>query len=310
MERVINTILKNIAKENNYTFETYAHDWIVRITNGNKRLTTYGYIMQGIDSVSQMICRDKSALCEVLKRNNIPAIEHCLHLGKKKQKIYLEKEIGLDDIYEFFDKYGQLVIKDNNGGSGIDVYLIRKKEDIDKVCSTLLNKDKDIAISPYFDAEDEYRIVVYKNEPQIVFKKQRPNVVGNGKDTIEILMKEKYGKLFEVDEWIDLNYVPKTDEKVTLRWMHNLKYGANAVSLDDEEKRKQLFDLAKKVAKVVGIKFASVDIMDRNGELMVLEVNSGVTLEKFARTSEENYKKVEELYKKIVFEVLQWNWYM
>ena len=60
-----------------------------------------------------------------------------------------------------------------------------------------------------------------------------------------------------------------------------------------------------KVATVVGIKFASIDIMDRNGELVVLEVNSGVTLEKFARTSEDNYKKVEELYRKIVFEVLE-----
>ena len=54
MERVINTILKNIAKENNYTYETYSHDWIVRLTNKDKRLTTYGYIMQGIDSVSQI----------------------------------------------------------------------------------------------------------------------------------------------------------------------------------------------------------------------------------------------------------------
>ena len=310
MERVINTILKNIAKENNYTYETYSHDWIVRLTNKDKRLTTYGYIMQGIDSVSQMICRDKSALSEILKRNNIPAIEHNLHLGKKKQKIYLEKEIGIEDIYEFFDKYGPLVIKDNNGGSGIDVYLVRKKEDIEGVCSKLLNKDKDIAISPYFDAEDEYRIVMYKHEPQIVFKKQRPNIVGNGKDTVSFLMQEKYGKVFEVDEWIDLNSVPKNGEKTTLRWMHNLKYGANAVSLEDEDKKQKLFDLATKVSKVVGIKFASVDIMDRNGELLVLEVNSGVTLEKFARTSEENYKKVEKLYKKIVAEVLQWNWFM
>ena len=88
MERVINTILKNIAKENNYKYETYSHDWIVRLSNKEKRLTTYGYIMQGIDSVSQMICRDKSALYEILNKNNIPAIKHILHLGKKKQNIY------------------------------------------------------------------------------------------------------------------------------------------------------------------------------------------------------------------------------
>ena len=118
-------------------------------------------------------------------------------------------------------------------------------------------------------------------------------------------MKEKYNKVFEIDEWIDLNSCPKTGERVILRWMHNLKYGANAVSLDDEEKKEKLFKLATKVSKAVGIKFASVDIMDKNGELVVLEANSAVTLEKFARTSEENYKKVEELYNKIVFEVLQ-----
>ena len=307
MERVINTRLKKIAQENNYTYETFSHDWIVRMTNKDKRLTTYGYIMQGIDSVSQMICRDKSALSEMLIKHNIPAIEHNLHLGKKKQKIYLERELGLEDIYSAFDKYGKLVVKDNSGGSGIDVYLVTKKEQIDAVCTILLNKDKDIAFSPYLDAEDEYRIVVYKTQPQIVFKKQRPYIVGDGIKTVKILMKEKFGEKFEADEWIDLNSVPKNDEKVVLRWMHNLKHGANAVSLKDEEKKEKLFALAEKVAKTVGINFASVDIMDKNGELFVLEVNAGVTLEKFARTSEENYKKVEELYRKIVFEVLEWN---
>ena len=307
MERIINRVLKDIAKEKNYEYETFSHDWIVRLKNKDKMLTTYGYIMQGIDSVSQMICKDKSALYEILNKNNIPTIPHELYLGKKKQKIYLERELGLEDFYSAFEKYKKIVIKDNNGGSGIDVYLITKEEQIEPVGGGLLNKDKDIAISPYFDVEDEYRIVVYKSKPEIIFRKQRPNIVGNGVDTTEKLIKDKFGKVIEVDEWVDLKRVPKKDEKVVLRWMHNLKNGASAENIYDEEKKQKLFSLATKVAKVIGINFASIDIMDVDGEFKVLEVNSGVTLEKFARTSSENYKEVEKLYRKIVFEVLEWN---
>ena len=307
MERIINRVLKDIAKEKNYEYETFSHDWIVRLKNKDKMLTTYGYIMQGIDSVSQMICKDKSALYEILNKNNIPTIPHELYLGKKKQKIYLERELGLEDFYSAFEKYKKIVIKDNNGGSGIDVYLITKEEQIEPVVGGLLNKDKDIAISPYFDVEDEYRIVVYKSKPEIIFRKQRPNIVGNGVDTTEKLIKDKFGKVIEVDEWVDLKRVPKKDEKVVLRWMHNLKNGASAENIYDEEKKQKLFSLATKVAKVIGINFASIDIMDVDGEFKVLEVNSGVTLEKFARTSSENYKEVEKLYRKIVFEVLEWN---
>lgn len=305
MERVINIVLKNIAKEKNYEYETFSHDWIVRIKNKGKVLTTYGYIMQGIDSVSQKICRDKSALYEILNKNNIPAIPHELFLGKKKQKIYLGKELGLEDFYSAFEKYGDLVIKDNNGGSGIDVYKVSKKEQIESVVTKLLNKDKDVAISPYFNVEDEYRIIVYKSKPEIIFRKQRPNIVGNGIDTIHNLIKEKFGKIIEVDEWIDLDYVPKKDERVVLRWMHNLRNGASVEKIHDDEKREKLFSLASKVASIVGINFASIDIMDVDGEFKVLEVNAGVTLEKFARASSENYKKVEDLYRKIVFEVLE-----
>ena len=305
MERIINRVLKDIAKEKNYEYETFSHDWIVRLKNKNKMLTTYGYIMQGIDSVSQMICKDKSALYEILNKNNVPTIPHELYLGKKKQKIYLERELGLEDFYSAFEKYKKIVIKDNNGGSGIDVYLITKEEQIEPVVGGLLNKDKDIAISPYFDVEDEYRIVVYKSKPEIIFRKQRPNIVGNGVDTTEKLIKDKFGKVIEVDEWVDLKRVPKKDEKVVLRWMHNLKNGASAENIYDEEKKQKLFSLATKVAKVIGINFASIDIMDVDGEFKVLEVNSGVTLEKFARTSSENYKEVEKLYRKIVFEVLE-----
>ena len=305
MERIINRVLKDIAKEKNYEYETFSHDWIVRLKNKDKMLTTYGYIMQGIDSVSQMICKDKSALYEILNKNNVPTIPHELYLGKKKQKIYLERELGLEDFYSAFEKYKKIVIKDNNGGSGIDVYLITKEEQIEPVVGGLLNKDKDIAISPYFDVEDEYRIVVYKSKPEIIFRKQRPNIVGNGVDTTEKLIKDKFGKVIEVDEWVDLKRVPKKDEKVVLRWMHNLKNGASAENIYDEEKKQKLFSLATKVAKVIGINFASIDIMDVDGEFKVLEVNSGVTLEKFARTSSENYKEVEKLYRKIVFEVLE-----
>ena len=60
---------------------------------------------------------------------------------------------------------------------------------------------------------------------------------------------------------------------------------------------KKLSDLALMVTKSLNIIFASVDIIDVDNELLVLEVNSGVTLNKYILQNKDGYDKAYNLYK-------------
>jgi glutathione synthase/RimK-type ligase-like ATP-grasp enzyme len=58
--------------------------------------------------------------------------------------------------------------------------------------------------------------------------------------------------------------------------------------------------LACRVTSLLNIKFASVDIVEINNELLILEINSGVMLEKFSSFSKENYKIAKKIYEKVI----------
>ena len=58
--------------------------------------------------------------------------------------------------------------------------------------------------------------------------------------------------------------------------------------------------IALAAAKAVGVTFASVDVIKTQNGYSVLEINSGVMTENFARESEENYRTVKEIYREAV----------
>lgn len=305
MARVVYEILKDIACKRGYEMTTFCHDWIIKLSNGEKNFYTYGYICSGSDSVSQQFCKDKSSLYELLTKFGIDTVPHHLFMGLKKQEIYLEHKLDISEIVDFFKANGDIVVKDNNGGSGRDVYLIKSENQIEHIVEDLLIRDKDIAYCPYYDSECECRVVVYNGNADIMFSKERIYVLGDGQKTIRELIVEKFGKEIVVDKWIDLERIPQKEEKVVLSWMHNLRHGANPVDIVDDDFRGQLSEIACKVCKIIGIKFASVDILKVKDKLIVLEVNSALTLEKYAKTSKDNYQKVKNLYEKIVLDNLE-----
>jgi glutathione synthase/RimK-type ligase-like ATP-grasp enzyme len=64
-----------------------------------------------------------------------------------------------------------------------------------------------------------------------------------------------------------------------LNWRHNLDAGARPVLLEQGAAREACVALARRAAKAIGIRFASVDIVRVGGAWKVLEINSGVMME-------------------------------
>ncbi len=80
--------------------------------------------------------------------------------------------------------------------------------------------------------------------------------------------------------------------------MFNLGHGGLAVNYDlshDEQA------LAKQALKASGLRVASVDIATlSNGQQIIMEINSGITMEHYARQSRENFKITADSYLQIV----------
>jgi ribosomal protein S6--L-glutamate ligase len=84
-------------------------------------------------------------------------------------------------------------------------------------------------------------------------------------------------------------------------WKHNLGLGALPELIEQNE---MLSFLATRTVSVLGIRFASVDIAETEDGMKILEVNSGVMMERFSELSEENYWTAKEIYRKAVLKQL------
>lgn len=85
---------------------------------------------------------------------------------------------------------------------------------------------------------------------------------------------------------------------------HNLSAGSSVTDLPIE-KLEEFKKLTKDIVDIIGIRFASIDVIDHKDGLKVLEINSGVTLKRVALASEEWKEKCIESYKKALLKVVE-----
>jgi len=77
----------------------------------------------------------------------------------------------------------------------------------------------------------------------------------------------------------------------------NLVIGAKADPIP-AAKHQQILNLAQRAAREIGLRFGSVDTIETvDGELMVLEINSGVMAQHYVEQHPDDYPKVKEMYR-------------
>ena len=94
-----------------------------------------------------------------------------------------------------------------------------------------------------------------------------------------------------------LNRIPGAGERILLNWRHNLGQGARALPVRDEETRREVGLIARRVFEGLNVRFASVDVVETAEGLKVLEINSGVMMENFAGQDEESRQIAKEIYR-------------
>lgn len=306
-DRVLVKIIKDLSKELEFQVDFLCFGWLICIKKDDIRKYILGYDWELNTSTSQLIAKDKSACYEALNSNKIPSIEHKLYLGHQRQS-----QIGQNGNWASISTYAKennykIICKANMGTGGNDVFKINNQLELETIVHKLLLKYDSVCLCPTYNISREFRVIILDNTPQLIYEKIRPNIIGNGKSTVLELIQKQYSSLNIENFYLSgVNLLSILDYNITLElsWKHNLGKGAKPYIVTDSKLRDNLIEIAINAAKVININFASVDIVEYNNKLFVMEINSGVMMEFFAKESIENYDIAKSIYKKAIIKML------
>ena len=126
----VQSIIKEICEELNIDFKLISNNWVIVLEKENKKKYIVGYKFPLNDQTVGKICDDKYATYEIMKMNNIPVIEHFI----------IFQNYNKDEIIEYCQKYNfDVVVKDNYGTCGNNMYHITNKKDLFKIASNYNN---------------------------------------------------------------------------------------------------------------------------------------------------------------------------
>lgn len=289
-EKQFNRIIKQICQEKNIQYEELSDDWIIKLKKDNKNKFLVGYKFDLNTQATAEICNDKFALFAVLESEGIQVIKHNIIFKNEENK-----------LKKYFNDYNQdIVLKPNNGTCGNNVLHICDYNRLKDEYNRLINKCYSVDICPFYNIENEYRVIYLPNK-QHIYKKIKPIITGDGIHTVRELLidfnKEYFSKEenFKNDN-ISADYIPALGEIIEYEWRFNLSKGAKISNVDDKEKE-ILMGIVRKIVEVIGVKFVSIDIVKlTNDQYMVMEINSGVMMENLIKLEENGEQIAKDLY--------------
>jgi len=289
-EKQFNRIIKQICQEKNIQYEELSDDWIIKLKKDNKNKFLVGYKFDLNTQATSEICNDKFALYAVLESEGIQAIKHNIIFKNEESK-----------LNKYFNEYNNnVVLKPNNGTCGNNVLHICDFNKLKDEYNRLINKCYSVDICPFYNIENEYRIIYLPNK-QYIYKKIKPIITGDGIHTVRELLidfnKEYFSKEENLkNENVSADYIPASGEIIEYEWRFNLSKGAKISNVDDKEKE-ILIEIVRKIVEVIGVKFVSIDIVKlTNNQYMVMEINSGVMMENLIKLQENGEQIAKDLY--------------
>ena len=217
-------IMDEICKEKNIKQDIISYGWITKLQKENVSKYIICYQFDLNSAISYNIAGDKFATFEVLKSSNIPTIEHRMIFNPQTRTKYYQNKF-LNEAKELLKQNNnKLVIKANDSCKGKDVHFCSNDEEIESVVEKLFESNNDtLSACPYIDISYEYRAIYLCGEILYIYKKKKPYVIGNGKNTIKELITQKFSEDMKIDicRGLDVNSVPDDGEEITISWKHN-----------------------------------------------------------------------------------------
>jgi len=287
----LNKLLKVICLEKGIELEFLSYNYIAKLIKGNKTRYIIGNSFGNNSCSSVKLAIDKCCTYEILSSYNIPVIKHNFINT-------LNTNLDFTASYNY-----DVVVKPNKGMEGKNVIHLTSLEDIIKVTNKLIKYEKAVTICPFYNIKNEYRTFYLDGESLLTYDKQRPYVIGDGISSVNKLIKLQNFKNINIKEITkkELDYIPKNGEEICVSWKHNLCLGAKPEIVTDIDKLNKIHKIVESAGQAIGITFASIDVIELfTGELMVLEINSAVTMTKFVEYEEYGQAIAKEIYGKAI----------
>ncbi|MEO6325756.1 MAG: RimK-like protein [Thermoanaerobaculia bacterium] len=310
--RILPTLLQDICQQRGIELTSFSSDWVFCLQRDSKTAYVLGYDFGLNTATSQLIAKDKVATADLLTFHGVPCVEHRL-VNSPLLAEFVPVGGNWPLLLAYFEEHNRdLVCKPNDGTGGSDVFRARSPVQLEAAIHRLLQRSRSCCVSPFVAIANEFRAILVKGESMIVYSKDRPTLRGDGVRTVRDLLVERLltGASATVeaallqgdrDAHLDLDAVLADGEVLPLDWRHNLGKGAlPEVEGEASRRREEITDLARRAASAIGITAASVDIVAVEGRLLVLEINSGIMMESFARSSENHRKTARQVYERIV----------
>ena len=293
-EKQFNRIIKQICQEKNIQYDELSDDWIIKLKKDNKNHFLVGYKFDLNTQATAEICNDKFALFAVLESEGIQVIKHNIIFKNEENK-----------LNKYFNNYNQdVVLKPNNGTCGNNVLHINDYNRLKAEYDRLINKYYSVDICPFYNIENEYRVIYLPNK-QHIYKKVKPIITGDGIHTVRELLINFNSEYFSKEENlknenVSADYVPALGEVIEYEWRFNLSKGAKISNVNDKEKE-ILMGIVRKIVEAIDVKFVSIDIVKlTNQQYMVMEINSGVMMENLIKLQENGEQIAKDLYGKAI----------
>jgi glutathione synthase/RimK-type ligase-like ATP-grasp enzyme len=291
-QRTFVDAIKRYCAARGIGIEIRAQGWLIIMQHGARRHLAFGYDVGLNSAVAHRIANDKAATAEVLQACGVACVPHTLFLNPKMNE-YIPPQRSWETMLALLRQNPDgIVVKPNEGTGGDSVFMVSSEPDLELAVQRIFSSSLGLAVSPYLDIENEVRVVLIDDHPLVVYSKDRPSIVGDGKHSLlelalaatpaerrSTVLSSMFGDL----DRAALDAVPPPGRRQVLGWRHNLDAGARPIILEQGDVRKACVEIAIQAARAIGIRFASVDVVQVDGALKILEINSGVMMESLVK---------------------------
>lgn len=270
------------------------------------------------------VARDKAYTAYFLRQMGYPVPE-----GETFYSSAWCRRIGSDrDVHAAYAYARQLgfpvIVKPNSKSHGAGVARVFNRRELYRAVRAVFTLAEDrVALVQRVAEGDDYRLVILDGEVPIAYRRLPLAVVGDGRATVEELLRRKQAELWRAgrDARVDprdyllqlrlrrlglhLDSVPPQGARLVLRDAANLSGGGEAVDVT-ECLHPGFRALAARLARDMGLRYCGLDLLVRGSieepprAYVVLELNPAPGLDHYARGGEVALRRVEALYERVL----------
>ena len=188
-ENMFHKIINEICEENDILINYLSKDWVIELTKNNKTRYICGYKFDSLRHGLGEVFDDKYAMFSLLSSHNIPVIKHFIVYDDDNNNDYASDCKGIDYVTQLFEKCNRnIVMKANRGSCGVGVFHITDQDSLNEKYEHLLDYRPSFSVCRYMSIQNEFRAICVGGKIELLYKKTRPQVVGDGKKTIRELL--------------------------------------------------------------------------------------------------------------------------